>query len=74
MFLTENGIQHRLICSHTHHQNGVAECQHRHIVELALTLFSLAKLPLHYQDHAFVSSVYLINQLLSLVINNEVPF
>ena len=39
-FLTQNGIQHRLICPHTHHQNGVVERKHRNIVELGLTLLS----------------------------------
>ena len=49
MFFTQNGIQHRLIYPHTHHQNGVVERKHRNIVELGLTLLSQAKLPLHYQ-------------------------
>lgn len=73
-FLTDHGIQHRLICPHTHHQNGVVERKHKHVVELGLTLLSQAKLPLHYWDHAFVSSVYLINRLPSSVIGNEIPY
>lgn len=31
-FLNELGVIHRLICPHTHHQNGVVERKHRHIV------------------------------------------
>jgi len=73
-FLTDHGIQHRLICLHTHHQNGVVEHKHRHVVELGLTLLSQAKLPLHDWDHAFVSSLYLINRLPSSVIGNEIPY
>jgi len=69
-FLEEHRI-YRLICPHTHHQNGVVERKHRHIVELGLTLVSQAKLPLHY---AFISSVYLINRLPSSAIGNEVPY
>src|SRR4051812_3536355 len=32
-FLADLGIVHRLICPHTHHQNGVVERKHRDIVE-----------------------------------------
>ena len=39
-FLTQNGIQHRLICPHTHHPNGVVERKHKNIVELGVTLLS----------------------------------
>ena len=39
-YLIDLGIIHRLICPHTHHQNGVIERKHRHIVDLGLTLLS----------------------------------
>ena len=32
--LASFGISHRLICPHTHHQNGVVERKHIHIVDL----------------------------------------
>ena len=32
------GIHHRLICSHTHEQNGTVERRHRYIVETGLIL------------------------------------
>ena len=44
-FLVDCGIQHRLICPNTHHQNGVVKRKHRRIVELELTLLH-ASLPL----------------------------
>lgn len=47
-FLSDLGIIHRLICPHTHHQNGVVERKHRHIVDLGLTLLSHASLPLKF--------------------------
>jgi histone deacetylase 1/2 len=56
-YLTSLGITHRLICPHTHHQNGVIERKHRHVVDLGLTLLSQASLPLKYWDHAFLASV-----------------
>ena len=47
-FLSNHGITHRLICPHTHHQNGVVERKHRHIVELGLTLLHHPFLPLAF--------------------------
>jgi histone deacetylase 1/2 len=62
-YLTELGITHRLICPHTHHQNGVVERKHRHVVDMGLTLLSQSSLPLTYWDHAFLTAVHLINRL-----------
>nr|KYP44419.1 hypothetical protein KK1_034053 [Cajanus cajan] len=62
-YLNDFGIQHRLICPHTHHQNGVVERKHLHIVELGLTLLAEANLPMQFWDYAFLTSVYLINRL-----------
>lgn len=67
------GITHRLICPRTHHQNGVVERKHRHIVELDLTLLTQASLPLTYWDHAFLTSVYLINRLPTSSLQFKIP-
>lgn len=71
--LQEFGIIHRVICPHTHHQNGVVERKHRHIVESGLTLLAHASLPFKFWDHAFLTAVYLINRLPSASVNKEVP-
>lgn len=73
-FLTELGIVHRVICPHTHHQNGVVERKHRHIVDLGLTLLSQASLPLTYWDFAFSTAVYLVNRLPFVSIQSQVPY
>ncbi|KAK2457235.1 WD40 repeat-containing protein HOS15 [Trifolium repens] len=73
-FLTDLGVMHKLICPHTHHQNGVVERKHRHIVELGLTLLSQASLPLFYWDYAFLTVVYLINILPSAPLNFKIPY
>lgn len=73
-YLTNIGITHRLICPHTHHQNGVIERKHRHIVDLGLTLLSHASLPLTYWDHAFLAAVYLINRLPTASLQFQIPF
>ena len=46
--LASYGISHRLICPHIHHQNGVVEKKHRHIVDLGFTLLRHATLPLQF--------------------------
>nr|KYP34572.1 Retrovirus-related Pol polyprotein from transposon TNT 1-94 [Cajanus cajan] len=73
-YLAQHGIHHRIICPHTHHQNGVVECKHRHIVELGLTLLAQAQLSMSFWDYAFLTSVYLINRLPSSSIQQDVPF
>nr|KYP40244.1 Retrovirus-related Pol polyprotein from transposon TNT 1-94 [Cajanus cajan] len=73
-FLATNGIEHRLICPHTHHQNGVVERKHRHIVEIGLTLLHHASLPLQFWDFTFTTAIYLINRFPSAALNFDVPF
>jgi histone deacetylase 1/2 len=73
-YLNELGIIHRLICPHTHHQNGVVERKHRHVVDMGLTLLSQSNLPLHYWDHAFLTAVHLINRLPTASLNFKIPY
>lgn len=61
--LQQCGILHRVICPHTHEQNGVVERKHRHITEIGLTLLANSFVPLQYWDHAFEVVVFLINHL-----------
>ena len=73
-FFKTIGIHHRLICPHTHEQNGTVECRHRHIVEAGLTLLGLCKTPLKFWTYAFETSVYLINRMPTPVLCNKSPF
>ncbi|GAU41870.1 hypothetical protein TSUD_366180 [Trifolium subterraneum] len=73
-FLTELGVIHRLTCPHTHHQNGLVERKHRHLVETGLTLLSQANIPLKFWDHAFITAAFLINRLPTPVLNNKSPY
>jgi len=67
------GISNRL-ATHTHHQNGVVERKHRHIVDLGLTLLHHASLPLQFWDYAFTTAVYLINKLPTTSLKFAIPF
>ena len=44
-FFQTIGIHHRLICPHTHEQNGTVERRHWHIVETSLTLLGQCSAP-----------------------------
>lgn len=72
-FLASHGITHRLICPHTHHQNGTVERKHRHIVKSGLTLLHRASLPLKFWDFAFMTAVYLI-RLPSAALNFDITY
>jgi histone deacetylase 1/2 len=73
-YLKDLGITHRLIRPHTHHQNGVVERKHMHVVDLGLTLLSQAGLPLSYWDHAFLTVVHLINRLPTASLSFKIPY
>jgi len=73
-FFQTIGIHHRLICPHTHEQNGTVERRHRHIVETSLTLLGQCKAPFRFWNYAFDTLVYLINRMPTLVLDNRSPF
>ncbi|KAE8657094.1 hypothetical protein F3Y22_tig00116997pilonHSYRG00993 [Hibiscus syriacus] len=72
--LTHTGILHRVTCPHSSEQNGVVECKHRHLIELALVLLAQASLPIKFWSYAVTTTAYLINRLPSKVLNNISPF
>lgn len=72
-FFKNCGIIHRIICPHTHHQNGSIERKHRHICETGLALMAQSKLLLNFWEDAFSTTVYLINRLPSLNQNQITP-
>ncbi|KAH9684823.1 retrovirus-related pol polyprotein from transposon RE2 [Citrus sinensis] len=73
-FLSQFGIIFRHPCPYTHHQNGLVERKHRHIVELGLTLLAQAQLPFKFWWDAFHTAVYHINRLPSPVLQLLTPY
>ncbi|KAH9646728.1 retrovirus-related pol polyprotein from transposon RE1 [Citrus sinensis] len=74
IFLQQEGISFRHSCPHTHHQNGVVERKHRHIVETGLTLLAQAQMPLSLWWESFHTASFLVNRLPTPVLNNISPF
>lgn len=66
-FLATNGIFHLITPSHTPEHNGYSRHRHHHchIVEMGLSLFSHAFIPLSYCPYAFVIVAYLISHMLT---------
>ena len=73
-YLKREGITLRHSCPYLHEQNGKIQRKHRHIVEIALTLLAQAKMPLKYWQEAFTYVVFIINRLVSLVIESKTLF
>ncbi|KAH9751748.1 retrovirus-related pol polyprotein from transposon RE1 [Citrus sinensis] len=73
-FLAQEGVVFRHSCPHTHHQNGVVERKHRHIVETGLTLLAQATIPLSFWWESFHTASFLINRMPTSILNNLSPF
>jgi hypothetical protein len=73
-FLAQHGILHRLTCPHTSQQNDIDERKHRHVMEMGLTLLAQSGLSTKYWVDAFLTAIFLINRLPSLVLQHESPF
>ncbi|KAH9805863.1 retrovirus-related pol polyprotein from transposon RE1 [Citrus sinensis] len=73
-FLQKEGIQARFSCPYTHHQNGVVERKHRHLVETGLTLLAQAKMHISFWWEAFHTASYLINRMPTTTLNNLSPY
>lgn len=68
--LSSFGIIHLTTPQH----NRSDERRNHHVVETSLTLLHQVSIPLSYCSHAFHASVYLINRLPALILNNSSPF
>jgi histone deacetylase 1/2 len=73
-FFNKLGITHRVSCSHTHQQNGVAERKHRHIVETGLALLAHASVPFRFWSGALSTACFLINRLPTRLRQTKTPF
>ncbi|KAH0698701.1 hypothetical protein KY284_012916 [Solanum tuberosum] len=68
------GIIRQIYYPHSPEQKGVSKRKHRHIVETGLTLLFHAKLPQFLWVEAFLTVVFLINRMPSLVLKHGIPF
>ena len=72
-YFAAHGIIHRISCPGTPEQNGLAEWQHRHVVNTGRTLMAHASAPIKYWSAAFRTAVFLINRLPSSAPKHKSP-
>jgi histone deacetylase 1/2 len=73
-FFQTISIHHRLIFPHAHEQNGTIECRHQYIIKSGLTLLGQCSVPSWFWNYTFESSVYIINRMPTLVLQNQYSF
>ena len=71
-FMVSCGILHQTSCAYTHQQNGVAERKNRHLFETTRILLIHGKVPEHFLGDVILTTCYLINRMLSLVLKNNI--
>ncbi|RDX99827.1 hypothetical protein CR513_17069, partial [Mucuna pruriens] len=72
-FLKDNGVVHELMCLNTPQQNRVTERKNHHLLEIAKCLIFQMSVHNVYWGEAVLYATYLINKLLTRVLNGISP-
>lgn len=72
-FYNEKGILHQTTCYYTPQQNGIVERKHRHLLEMARSLYFQSCLPIKYWGECVLTAAYIINRIPSAVLKGRTP-
>lgn len=73
-FTQRHGIIHQTSCPYTPQQNARVERKHRHLLEMARSIYFQANFPIHLWGYCILASTYLIDRLPSRVLNYKSPY
>ncbi|CAL8173718.1 unnamed protein product [Prunus armeniaca] len=73
-FFADHGVVFQTSCVYTPEQNGVVECKHRHLFEIARAFRFQSHLPLKFWGECVLTAAYTINLLPTRLVNNKTPF
>lgn len=68
------GINHQKSCYDTPQQNGVVECKHKHLLEMAHALYFQSNVPLKFWGDCVLCACYLINRMPLSTLNFISPY
>ncbi|XP_057991841.1 retrovirus-related Pol polyprotein from transposon RE1 isoform X1 [Hevea brasiliensis] len=72
--MIQNDILHQSSCVDTPSQNGVTERKNWHLLEVTRALLFQMKVPKHFWADAVSTACFLINRMLSSVLNGDIPY
>jgi hypothetical protein len=73
-FYASKGIIHQTSCVDTPQQNGRVERKHQHILNVGRVLLFQSKLPKHFWSYALLHDVYIINRVVTPLLQNKSPY